>query len=147
MKADQEIVADEQAQLRHRHVGRVGFYDRMRHNDEQLVVVLVDLRSLARVDHVLERQLVQAEQRAELAQGRRFGIPLDVNPGDRVAVEVHPALLRRRQVVLDEFGFGVIRQVQLQRNESRLAGALQGSRRRAGRVVALGEISHLRCPP
>ena len=64
----------------------------MGHDDKELFPVLVHLRTLPGIDHVLEGEVMQTKQLAQLAQGIGFGIALHVYPGDGITLEVNPAL-------------------------------------------------------
>src|SRR5690606_4925766 len=130
-EADHVVLACEDADLRDVELAVV---NGKAQDQEDLIVVDLELRALTLVQHVLERELVQAELRAELAERRRIRAAVDLNPRPTVALEVRLALLG------DELALGVrvarvVDEPDRQR-AVRLGRALdERAGRRAGRVV------------
>jgi hypothetical protein len=80
-EADEVIGAGEDADLFAHHAAVAMHRHRQHH--EELIAEDVQLRALARVQHVFERELVQVEQAPEAAQGVGVGAAVDLDPGAR----------------------------------------------------------------
>ncbi len=62
-------------------------------DDEKMLIVGLNLRSLMGVEDILEGQLVHAETLAQLANQLHITQPLDINPGDRMTLQKRLDLL------------------------------------------------------
>ena len=62
-------------------------------DDEEIVIILFHLRTLARVEHVFQGQRVQIETLPEDAQNAQVTQAVDVDPGDKLIAEMREELI------------------------------------------------------
>ena len=111
-------------------------------HDEALPLVEVELAPLVGVEDVLERQGMQVEGHAEVAQHLRARPPRDVDPGVAGRAEMEAALVDLHAL----HHLDIVRRVLDQGEVERLVGdrrtAGQGARRGAGLGVAVKKAVH-----
>src|SRR5205807_2150721 len=102
--------------------------------DEALPLVEIKLAPLMGMEHVFQRQRMQVEGHAEVAQHIRTRPAGDIDPGVAGRAEVEAALIDLHAM----YDLDVIRRVLDQGEVERLVGDRRASRERARRRAGLG---------
>ena len=132
MEGDNVVLAEEDADLAR--VQLAFLVGRVVQHDEALALVEVELAPLMGVEHVLERQRMQIECHAEVAQHVRAGMAGDVDPGVAGRAEMEAAFVDLHAVQ----HLHVVRRVLDQGEVECLVGHGCAPGERAGRRAGLG---------
>ena len=132
VEGDHVVLAEEDADLARMQLAVL--VGRIVQHDEALALVEVELAPLVGVEDVLERQRMQVEGHAEVAQHVRAGTAGDVDPGVARRAEMEAALVDLHAVQ----HLHVLRRVLDQGEVERLVGHGRAPGERAGRGAWLG---------
>src|SRR3982751_9526 len=86
LESDEKMFAEKHADLFAAHLASLVAVNHVG-DDEKVIIVLLDLRALAGVQNVFERERVKIELRTQNPQDFNVPQPVDVDPGDALIVE------------------------------------------------------------
>ena len=140
VEGDDVVLAEEDADLAQPDL--VVFVERIVQHDEALALVEIELAARIGVEHVLERQRMQVEGHAEVAQHLRTRPARHVDPGAAGRAEMEAALVDLHAVQHLAIVLGVLDQGEVERLVGHGRAPGQRARRSPGLGMAMNDSVH-----